>query len=265
MSALFGLLQLANVQGLNPVPAAVFILCCLSLVIFAYQFTKKKQPGWFLIASYGILFLGWTGLLIRLGLNQNACPIHGLGQVFIFLAWSLILFYLLAGTAYRLSLLGLVTAPVVALIGFMSLSVGVEEALRRTTLWGDLHVGISILAYAGYALAAIASVSFYIQDKHLKQRKLEGIFLHLPPVQLLYKAAVNLIGIGSVLLTVGLIFAFFSDKSAPVLKLYLAWGTWGSYVALWIGVKIWGMPPRKFALINIALFLLSLTVLFATR
>lgn len=257
---------LANLNQIpNPVMPSILILSLVSLLIFAYQLKKTKQPSWFVFISYVILFFGWSSLLIRIGMDQSACPIHGLGQVFIFFGWGLILFYLIAGTSHRLSLLGLITAPFVAVLGILGLVLGIEEAGRRTTLWGDLHVGVAMLAYAAYALAAVSSVSFYIQNKHLKKRQFSGIFLQLPPVQLLYKSSVNLIGIGTVLLTASLIFVFFSDQSAPLLKLWLAWITWAGYLTLWISVKKWGMPPRKFAWTNLGLFVLALTVLFATR
>src|SRR5947207_5270277 len=51
------------------------------------------------------------------------CPITNLFEVFIFLAWSIALVYLAVGPAYRLSLMGAFTAPLVLLIqGFALLA-----------------------------------------------------------------------------------------------------------------------------------------------
>jgi ABC-type transport system involved in cytochrome c biogenesis permease subunit len=51
------------------------------------------------------------------------CPITNLFEVFVFLAWSIVLTYMVVGPAYRLSLMGAFTAPLVFVIqGFALLA-----------------------------------------------------------------------------------------------------------------------------------------------
>ena len=54
-----------------------------------------------------------TAFLYERGEKVGRCPLTNLFEVFIFLAWSVSLIYLLIGPAYRLSLMGAFTAPLV--------------------------------------------------------------------------------------------------------------------------------------------------------
>ena len=56
-------------------------------------------------------FLCQTGFLYLRGQQVGRCPLTSLFEVMIFLTWSLVLFYLLIGPDYRLSLLGAFTSP----------------------------------------------------------------------------------------------------------------------------------------------------------
>src|SRR6266545_4010289 len=58
-------------------------------------------------------FLCQTAFLYLRGEKIGRCPLTNLFEVFIFLAWAMVLFYLLIGPAYRLSLLGVFTSPLV--------------------------------------------------------------------------------------------------------------------------------------------------------
>jgi hypothetical protein len=46
------------------------------------------------------------GYLVVRGEMRGACPLRSIGEISVFLAWSLTLFYLLVGPVYRISLLG---------------------------------------------------------------------------------------------------------------------------------------------------------------
>src|SRR5215203_217303 len=47
------------------------------------------------------------------GEQIGRCPLTNFFELFVFLAWAMVLFYLLIGPTYRLSLLGVFTSPVV--------------------------------------------------------------------------------------------------------------------------------------------------------
>ena len=69
--------------------------------------------GRFNFFAIGLGFLFQTAFLSVRGHALGRCPLTNLFEVFVFLAWSVALIYLLIGPAYRLSLMGAFTAPLV--------------------------------------------------------------------------------------------------------------------------------------------------------
>ena len=121
--------------------------------------------------------------------QRAACPLADRGEILVFLSWSLTLFYLLVGPAYRISLLGVFTAPVVVVFQTIALLPGVLECRIRSespaeTRWHETHSATSVLAYGALALAAVAGVMFLVLDRQLKEQHLKsGLFRNLPPVR----------------------------------------------------------------------------------
>src|SRR6266446_7702289 len=77
---------------------------------------RNYRPHGFNFFAIALGFVFQSAFLSIRGHALGRCPITNLFEVFIFLAWSLALIYLLIGPAYRLSLMGAFTAPLVLLI-----------------------------------------------------------------------------------------------------------------------------------------------------
>ncbi|MDQ3623017.1 MAG: hypothetical protein M3463_11080, partial [Verrucomicrobiota bacterium] len=58
-------------------------------------------------------FVFQTAFLYQRGQQVGRCPITSHFEFLVFLSWSMVLFYLLIGPTYRLSLLGAFTSPLV--------------------------------------------------------------------------------------------------------------------------------------------------------
>src|ERR1700716_18061 len=79
--------------------------------------------GRFNFFAIGLGFIFQTAFLSIRGHALGRCPLTNLFEVFIFLAWSVALIYMLVGPVYRLSLMGAFTAPLVVLLqGFALLA-----------------------------------------------------------------------------------------------------------------------------------------------
>src|SRR6266404_4589235 len=79
--------------------------------------------GRFNFFAIALGFLFQTAFLSVRGHELKRCPLTNLFEVFVFLAWSVALIYMLVGPAYRLSLMGAFTAPLVVLLqGFALLA-----------------------------------------------------------------------------------------------------------------------------------------------
>src|SRR5436189_5901867 len=84
------------------------------------------RPMRFNFFAVGLGFIFQTAFLSIRGHALGRCPLTNLFEVFIFLAWSVALIYMLVGPAYRLSLMGAFTAPLVVLIQVFALIAAID-------------------------------------------------------------------------------------------------------------------------------------------
>jgi ABC-type uncharacterized transport system permease subunit len=200
------------------------------------------------------------GFLSIRGQHRAACPLADLGEILAFLAWSLTLFYLLVGPAYRISLLGVFTAPVVVVFQTIALLPGVMDVHPGKISGGNpLH---ETHAATSVALAAVAGVMFLVLDRQLKEQHLKsGLFRNLPPVRELLISLVRLLWLGGGLLTIGIVAGFLMPHDTSALgHLLAAVAVWLGYAVL-LGVKtVRGLTGRKLSLLTVILFILSLGV-----
>src|SRR5256885_1494369 len=117
-------------------------LCYLTAVVRTLLAVRERISlhGRFNFFAIGLGFLFQTAFLSIRGHALGRCPLTNLFEVFVFLAWSVALIYLLIGPAYRLSLMGAFTAPLVfALQTFALAALENGGRLRRLAfLWGHL-------------------------------------------------------------------------------------------------------------------------------
>lgn len=224
-----------------------------------------RRSHWTLACLLGAFVCQLVFLSLR-GQQRHACPLADLGEILAFLSWSLTLFYLLVGPTYRLSLLGVFTAPVVVVFQSVALIPGVLHAdplaVTKVDAWHETHSATSVLAYGAMALAAIAGVMFLVLDRQLKEHHLKsGLFRNLPPVRELLVSMDRLMGVGLGLLTVGVVAGFMMPHGPEAMShLVAALCTWLAYGGLWVVHQTRGLTGRRFSLAAVALFLLSLVV-----
>lgn len=230
-------------------------------MVSVHQGTRSRWTVVWMTASF--VFQIWF-LALR-GEARVACPLRDLGEILAYLAWSLTFFYLVVGPPYRLSLLGVFTAPVVVVFQSVALWPGImaddPRQVTGTTGWGETHAAMSVLSYGAFALAAVAGVMFLVLDHQLKEQHLKsGLFRNLPPVREVLEAVVRLLWLGLALLTVGIIAGFLMPHSGGYGHFVAAVLTWAGYVFL-LGTKmIRGLTGKHFALASVGMFFVSLTV-----
>jgi ABC-type uncharacterized transport system permease subunit len=226
---------------------------------------RGSRSPWTVVWMVAVL-LCQIGFLSLRGGQRAACPLADHGEILAFLSWSLTLFYLLVGPAYRISLLGVFTAPVVVLFQTTALLPGVMETnpapLAGGNPWHETHSATSVLAYGALALAAVAGVMFLVLDRQLKEHHLKsGLFRNLPPVRELLVSLERLLWIGGILLTIGITAGFLMPHDQSALgHLIAALAVWAGYAALLAVKSIRGLTGRRLSLLTVALFILSLGV-----
>ena len=225
---------------------------------------RGTRSRWTVIWMIAV-FVAQLGFLYFRGEARGACPLVGIGEILAFLSWSLTLFYLVVGPTYRVSLLGVFTAPLVTIFQILALLPGVwdpnPERIPATDPWRETHAAMSVLSYGALALAAVAGVMFLVLDRQLKDHHLQsGLFRNLPPVRELLKSMVRLLWIGVVLLSIGVVAGFLMPRQGGTAHLLAACAVWIGY-ALLLGVRqVRGLTGRRTATVAVLLFVGSLSV-----
>lgn len=231
-------------------------------MVSVHRGNRSLLPLFSMVVVFGcqLAFLGTRGQ------HHQSCPLTDHGEILVFLAWALTLFYLCVGPAYRLSLLGMFTAPVVAVFQAIALVPGVlnpnPQHVPGANFWHEIHAATAVLSYGGFALAAVAAVMFLVLDKQLKLQHLtSGLFRNLPPVRELLVCMERLLRIAGVLLSIGIVAGFLMPRNPSMIGHLLAAVTVWSGYALLLGIKIWrGLTGRKLSLSVVVMFILSLGV-----
>ncbi len=199
-----------------------------------------------------------TGFLYARGQEVGQCPMKSLPDILVFISWSMVLLYFLVGPAYRLSLLGMFTGPlVVVLQGLAALLPGAfapYPAKIKIMALVELHVALALVAYAAFAMAAVTGVMYLLQERLLKLHRIGDLFFQLPPIRELARAIFRLVLLGLVLLSVALAASFGLENTAPVSKQAFAWGVWGLYATVTLLMWRHALSPRRTAWLAVAGF-----------
>lgn len=219
--------------------------------------------------NFLMILLGFLLQTAFLGLRGHAlgrCPITNLFEVLVFLAWSIALIYMIIGPAYRLSLMGSFTAPLV--LGLQSFALlaplDTPHAVRVTpNAWLEFHASISLIAYGAFALACVAGIMYLVQERQLKTHALHSIFYQLPPLPSLFSAMMRLLWLGFVFYSAGLLSGFLTGEPLPWTKVALALVIWMVYAAILFGPQLRSIAPRRIAAFCVGAFAAALSLLWS--
>src|SRR5947208_3297537 len=245
----------------------VSTICFLAAVVHTILEMRGGifRPMQFNFFAVGLGFIFQTAFLSIRGHAEGRCPITNLFEVIVFVAWSIALFYMVVGPAYRLSLMGAFTAPLVVSLQLFALIVPIDKPHRvrmSPSSWLEFHASISLVAYGAFALACIAGVMYLVQERQLKTHQLHSIFYHLPPLTDLFAAITRLLWWGFGLYTLGLISGFFVGEPLPWIQIMCAFAVWLLYAAILQGRHFRQLAPRRVAALCIVGFSAALTLLW---
>jgi ABC-type uncharacterized transport system permease subunit len=239
------------------------------LVAVAHTLATMREgifrPRRFNFTAIALGFVLQTAFMSVRGHALGRCPITNLFEVFVFLAWSVALIFLVIGPAYRLSLMGAFTSPLVLLIqGFALFAPDPPPQVRMpANPWLEFHASMSMIAYGAFALSCVAGVMYLVQERQLKTHNLHSIFYHLPPLSNLFAAITRLLWLGFALYTVGLVSGFFTGGPLPRFKMICAFAVWVVYGVILQGRHLQRLAPRRVATLCIFAFTAAVSVLWA--
>jgi HemX protein len=212
-----------------------------------------------------LLGLGFqTAFLYLRGQLHGRCPITSLVEVLIFIGWGIAWLYFIVGNVYRLSLLGLFTAPLVALMQVIGLCFLTSDPHRAkvSNAWLELHASVSLIAYAAFALACVTGIMYLIQERLLKQHRIHSLFFQLPPIHELARVIGRLCLVGLVLLSLGLAASWPLNLPISNPKLIVAWTVWSVYLIIQVVILRHMLSARYTAWLAVLGFVVPLVSLW---
>lgn len=209
----------------------------------------RRGGAQFLVMTVG--FALQTAAVYYRGQVVGQCPMKSVSDVLVFIAWSVVLLYFLVGPTFRVSLLGMFTAPLV--VAMHGIAFAVPDAFPdyaakgKINAYVEMHAALALIAYAAFALACITGVMYLLQERFLKRHQISGLFYQLPPIQGLAKVIQRLVWLGVVLLSASLAISVKLHTPVSHPHIIFAWIVWGLYTL--IGLVIWrhALSPRQTA------------------
>jgi ABC-type uncharacterized transport system permease subunit len=159
----------------------------------------------------------WAPRLVAVGVPLHAaqicvwslflhvCPVQGIHFALSVASMLVCLVYVLARLRLRIDVVGAFVAPQALAFLLASRFVGgvdAEPRLRSALL--PFHVASNLLGIALFTLAFAAAVAYLLQERRLKNKKLQGMD-RLPPIDALDRAEHRFLVAGFPLLTIGIL------------------------------------------------------------
>jgi cytochrome c-type biogenesis protein CcsB len=216
-----------------------------------------------------LLQLLWVGLaahgvsIALRSLDASHLAVTTFDEALSFLAFLLVGIFLVIQVRRPLLALGAVVGPLA--FGLTLAADAIFEGARPLppvldSAWLPVHVVLSFLGDAVFALAFSASLLYLLQERRLKTHRGRGLLRHLPSLETLDRVNYRCLVWGLVLLTLGILSGIVWAHTAwrgfwssdP--KLVFSLVTWGIYVVLLQGRMTAGWRGRWAATLTIAGF-----------
>jgi len=243
---------------------------------FAIGFLKTFKINWtpFRETPLAVISLGFilhTRALYIRGLDVHGCPLGNTLERIQFILWSLILAFLILRLLWRLDLLGSFCAGLSFCAGWLSLlfpqldsNYWLSENYEKlfSSPWIELHASIAIFSYGLFSLLTIVCAMYLVQRKALLARKFNKLSSFLPPIQELEVAAMRLLTVGVLFLTISIIVGGMHWTRHPELvshaKLSVTLVLWIGYFIVFVLHKTGKLYGSKFSKTSITLYFITI-------
>lgn len=254
--------------------AAYVVAAIHSVLAFV---NKRRAVERVAFLSLAVGFALHTASLITDWTQEGHYPLFGLRETLSFLAWTLVISYLLTLSRYRATALGSFIMPLVALLTFIATVISNKAASPGTVTdsgaaWlFPVHTTMLLFAYACFFVVFIASIMYLVQERELKLKTFGAFFHRLPSLSTVNEIASHAAGIGLTLLTLGIATGMIWSSSRDGRlwhndpKEIFAALTWLLYLLLILYRASSGWRGRRAAWMGVAGFALVLCTFFGTR
>ena len=221
-------------------------------------------------ATWGVR-LGWlaqTALLAVQAAREDGFPWGTWAGSLNLFVWLVVGAYLIWGCRKPYRLLGLAVMPLAAALLVVARAGGGTGIGRRShysNLFLVLHVGLVLVAFAGFTLAAALSALYLWQERRLKRREASILRRPAPSLATLDRLAGRTVIVSVPALTLGIAVGavrLASDHErvdALVVATLVTWAVWAAYLVL----RALGSTGRRSAYLALAGFALVVVVRLA--
>jgi HemX protein len=220
-----------------------------------------------------LMFLGlaahYVSLLLR-ARGTHTVPYHDLQGSMSLFGWLLAVTYLCLEIYHRQRTVGAFVVPIILAFFFAAYLVPnhPESAIPAKGVVFALHVTLSILSYAAFALSCVLSLMYLAEERLLRARRLSDVVWRFPALDLLERMSHTSVLVGIVTIAIGTLMGFVAlDRQAGghsydpkysvtllVLVLYAVYFQLARTTA-WRGAR-----ASKLCVFNFVLVVLSFTV-----
>lgn len=182
--------------------ASVFFLVHLAGSRFGA--TAAKLAPRFLVVGAGLH--AWH--IVVASEVARVCPVEGIHFAMSVVSLLACVAYLTLRRRWRIDVVGSFVAPLALSSLLASRFVGGGELAPGPRVKGallPLHVAVNMFGVALFSLAAGAALTYLVQEKQLKKKRLEGVFQRLPPLDQLDRVEHRLLLGSFPLLTLGIV------------------------------------------------------------
>jgi len=195
------------------------VLYSAACVLYLWNLAEgKSQTGRFAFGAATIALTAHTAGIALLGIALRRAPFANLFESLIFLAWALVLIYLLIARRFRVAALGpfvmSLSVCVIVVASILPRNPSPSLLSELNSRWSIVHVTSCLIGYASFTLAFTAAVSYMIHERMLKAKRVNVSHIHLPALSALDSLAYKLVSIGFPMLTLGIVTGAFWAQSA---------------------------------------------------
>lgn len=242
-----------------------------SLFLWRKGFRRDEHVSYFLLL---LAFVLHTTAMVKRGFSLQRCPVNNLFEATMFLAWALVLAYLIIGLLPRLRFLGAFASPLLFIIGVFALMPPLDPPHGPKPEFSgwlvSMHASLILLAYGAFGLGSVSALMFLTQQHNLKFNKLRAVLSLLPPIQRLELVTSRLVLVGFVLLTTGLFAGGHLPRPEGVAywqDVKVRWSAlvWALYLGLLVARWRFALSGRRFAGGIIGVFAFVLLTFWVTN
>lgn len=143
--------------------------------------------------------------IVTSSLVLHVCPVEGIHFAMSIASMLIALAYVLARRRFRIDVVGAFVAPLALTFLLASRFVGTGGGPKLRSAILPFHVAANLIGVALFTLAFAAAIAYLLQERHLKQKNLHGVFQRLPPLDALDRAEHRFLVAGFPMLTIGIL------------------------------------------------------------